>query len=105
VAFTSNSNILRVSNFYLKCDRHNLKSGLPVCFSKYRLHNKVGNLPPDEPCRGVSILKPLMGVDNNLLTNLETFFTMNYPIVSCIMFLLCLQAVTTISYSMNSCFV
>jgi ceramide glucosyltransferase len=78
---------------------------IAIFYGKYRLHNKVGNLPPDEPCRGVSILKPLMGVDNNLLTNLETFFTMNYPIVSCIMFLLCLQAVTTISYSMNSCFV
>ncbi|XP_068917682.1 ceramide glucosyltransferase-B [Tenebrio molitor] len=53
---------------------------IAIFYGKYRLHNKVGNLPPDEPCRGVSILKPLMGVDNNLLTNLETFFTMNYPI-------------------------
>lgn len=50
--------------------------------SKYRLHKKVKPLPPDEPCKGVSILKPLMGVDPHLVSNLETFFTMSYPLVS-----------------------
>lgn len=52
------------------------------CFSKYRLHKKVNPLTPDEPCKGVSILKPLMGVDPHLVSNLETFFTMSYPLVS-----------------------
>nr|CAI5849320.1 unnamed protein product [Callosobruchus analis] len=46
---------------------------------KYRLHKKVKPLPSDEPYPGVSILKPLMGVDPHLVSNLETFFTMTYP--------------------------
>lgn len=53
-----------------------------MSFRKYRLHKKVNTQPPETPFPGVSILKPLMGVDPNLFANLETFFTMNYPVVS-----------------------
>ena len=51
-------------------------------FRKWKLHRKVTKLPLETPYPGVSILKPLMGVDPNLFSNLETFFTMNYPVVS-----------------------
>ncbi|KDR09706.1 hypothetical protein L798_15636, partial [Zootermopsis nevadensis] len=49
-------------------------------FRKWKLHKKVSQLPCETPYPGVSILKPLMSVDPNLFSNLETFFTMNYPV-------------------------
>ncbi|XP_050497266.1 ceramide glucosyltransferase-B [Diabrotica virgifera virgifera] len=52
---------------------------LAIFYGKYRLHRKVKPLSTDEPYPGVSILKPLMGTDAHLVSNLETFFTMNYP--------------------------
>lgn len=51
-------------------------------FRKYRLHRKVPKFPAEHPYPGVSVLKPLMGVDPHLLGNLETFFTLTYPKVS-----------------------
>ncbi|XP_018332289.1 ceramide glucosyltransferase [Agrilus planipennis] len=50
-----------------------------ILYGKYKLHNKVSLIPGDVPYPGVSIIKPLMGVDPNLFSNLETFFTMSYP--------------------------
>jgi len=63
-------------------------------FRKWKLHRKVTKLPLETPYPGVSILKPLLGVDPNLFTNLETFFTMNYPVVSTVVVIcLCLRQV------------
>lgn len=55
-----------------------------LCFDyrKCRLHKKVNNQPTETPFPGVSVIKPLMGVDPNLFGNIETFFTMSYPLVS-----------------------
>ncbi|KAL1140206.1 hypothetical protein AAG570_000138 [Ranatra chinensis] len=53
---------------------------LAIGYAKYRLHRKVQLLPNENSFPGVTILKPLMGVDPNLFSNLETFFTMNYPL-------------------------
>ncbi|CAH1153561.1 unnamed protein product [Phaedon cochleariae] len=53
---------------------------IAIFYGKYRLHRKVPSLPSDEPYPGVSILKPLMGVDPHLVSNLESLFTMTYPV-------------------------
>lgn len=52
---------------------------LAICYGKYRFHRKLVLDPGDDTLPGVSILKPLTGVDPNLFTNLETFFNIKYP--------------------------
>ncbi|CAO1372885.1 unnamed protein product [Diamesa serratosioi] len=60
---------------------------LGITYGKIKLHKKPCLLPRESPLPSVSILKPLMGVDSNLLQNLETFFTMqytNYELLFCV---------------------
>lgn len=53
---------------------------LAIFYGKMKLHKSVQSPESlvETPLATVSILKPLMGVDSNLESNLETFFTMNY---------------------------
>lgn len=52
---------------------------MALSYCKWKLHRTVDRSPPEQPYPGVSILKPLTGVDPNLFSNLETFFLLDYP--------------------------
>ncbi|XP_076453101.1 ceramide glucosyltransferase-like [Babylonia areolata] len=51
---------------------------LALSFGVRHLYKKV-EPQPDEELPGVSIIKPLTGVDPHLKSNIETFFKLNYP--------------------------
>ncbi|XP_046405727.1 ceramide glucosyltransferase [Ischnura elegans] len=53
---------------------------IALIYGKVKLHKKVVQYPVEVPYPGVSILKPLTGVDPHLFGNLESFFTMSYPL-------------------------
>ena len=52
-------------------------------FSKWRLYRRPGAPDPErageEARPGVSIIKPLVGTDTQLIGNIETFFKLDYP--------------------------
>ncbi|KAI5620098.1 ceramide glucosyltransferase [Silurus asotus] len=47
--------------------------------SRLHLNKKSSDKQPYSKLAGVSLLKPLKGVDPNLVSNLETFFELDYP--------------------------
>ncbi|KAK3091111.1 hypothetical protein FSP39_017199 [Pinctada imbricata] len=52
---------------------------IALSYAKWKLHRKLPSNIVIEELPGVSILKPLVGVDQNLFGNLETFFNLKYP--------------------------
>jgi len=56
---------------------------IAISYGKMKLHKRHPAMTDDESGKntypGVSIIKPLVGVDPNLFSNLETFFTLKYP--------------------------
>ncbi|XP_048257058.1 ceramide glucosyltransferase-like [Haliotis rufescens] len=51
---------------------------MSLIYGKWLLHRAPQDLSPED-MQGVSIIKPLTGVDPNLKTNLTTFFNSSYP--------------------------
>lgn len=52
---------------------------MAIVSGKIKFHKKIAEPSLEVPLPGVSILKPLLGLDPNLNINLETFFTLRYP--------------------------
>jgi len=77
-----------------------------VLFRKCRLHGKsaLGSIDL-QSLAGVSVLKPLTGVDPNLYANLETFFNMKYPKVCSTVCMISLSLVCLMCVEPHSPFV
>ncbi|KAM4708168.1 ceramide glucosyltransferase [Discoglossus pictus] len=52
---------------------------LSIVYTRLHLNKKASDKQPYSKLPGVSLLKPLKGVDPNLINNLETFFELDYP--------------------------
>ncbi|XP_052799673.1 ceramide glucosyltransferase-B-like [Mya arenaria] len=51
---------------------------IALVYAKVKLHRAAPAVCPED-LQGISVIKPLVGVDSNLYYNLETFFKMTYP--------------------------
>ncbi|KAF7237556.1 Ceramide glucosyltransferase [Varanus komodoensis] len=52
---------------------------MSIIYTHLHLSKKATDKQPYSKLPGVSLLKPLKGVDPNLINNLETFFELDYP--------------------------
>uniref|UniRef100_A0AAY4AGB8 ceramide glucosyltransferase n=1 Tax=Denticeps clupeoides TaxID=299321 RepID=A0AAY4AGB8_9TELE len=52
---------------------------MSIVYVRLHLNKKTTDKQPYSKLAGVSLLKPLKGVDPNLINNLETFFELDYP--------------------------
>ncbi|MCJ8742837.1 hypothetical protein PDJAM_G00086930 [Pangasius djambal] len=52
---------------------------MSIIYVRLHLNKKSSDKQPYSKLAGVSLLKPLKGVDPNLVSNLETFFELDYP--------------------------
>ncbi|KAJ8285466.1 hypothetical protein GJAV_G00027120 [Gymnothorax javanicus] len=52
---------------------------MSIIYVRLHLNRKMPDKPSYSKLVGVSLLKPLKGVDPNLISNLETFFELDYP--------------------------
>lgn len=55
---------------------------MAIIYGKWRLYRRGGAPDPErgeEARPGVSVIKPLVGSDTNLIGNIETFFKLDYP--------------------------
>jgi len=61
---------------------------ISLAFGKWKFHRKFKLTVERDKLPGVTIIKPLMGADDNLADNLETFFNLDYPLFE---ILFCIQ--------------
>ncbi|TKC45176.1 hypothetical protein EI555_020289 [Monodon monoceros] len=52
---------------------------MAIIYTRLHLNKKATDKQPYSKLPGVSLLKPLKGIDPNLINNLETFFELDYP--------------------------
>ena len=53
---------------------------ISISYGRYKFHKRTKRTIEKDKLPAISIIKPLMGIDENLRANLETFFVMDYPV-------------------------